>query len=183
MRTHAPEQITQTTNGTVVGMPLPPFSLPAIVPDESGAREKVLTNETLRGRPHILFFYPKDATCDCTVEACEFRDAYAEFLALEFAVIGVSRDSIGAHKKFIAAQKLPFPLISDKERTLIEGLNLLVHTTMYGKPVTKVLRHTFVVDANGIVRHEFAKVKSLGHARQVLDWLREQEVNTEGYNG
>lgn len=175
MSTHAGAQAAKTTNESVVGMPLPPFSLPAVVPDESGAQEEVLTNESLRGRPHILFFGPKDATCDCTVEACEFRDAHAEFAALGFAVIGISRDSVGAHRKFIANQQLPFPLVSDKERTLIEGLNLLIHTTMYGKPVTKVLRHTFVVDANGIVRHEFAKVKSLGHARQVLDWVKQNK--------
>ncbi len=175
MSTHAPQQTAKTTNETVIGIPLPPFSLPAIMPNGNDVREEVLTNETLRGRPHILFFYPKDATCDCTVEACEFRDAYAEFQSLGYSVIGVSRDSVGAHRKFIANQQLPFALISDKQRTLIEGLNLLIHTTMYGKPVTKVLRHTFVVDADGIVRHEWAKVKSLGHARQVLDWLRENE--------
>lgn len=172
MSTHAGAQVAKTSSESIIGAPLPPFSLHAVVPDESGAQEEVLTNESLRGRPHILFFYPKDATCDCTVEACEFRDLYAEFQKLGFDVIGVSRDSVGAHRKFIANQQLPFPLISDKPRTLIEGLNLLVHTTMYGKPVTKVLRHTFVIDADGIVRHEFVKVKSLGHARQVLDWLR-----------
>jgi peroxiredoxin Q/BCP len=126
----------------------------------------------LKGKISVVFFYPKDATSGCTVEVCGFRDLYSEFEKLGVNIIGVSRDGISAHKKFITNQNLPYPLLSDKERVLIEGLNLLVNKTMYGKPVTGVLRNTFVLDKDGNIVKVFEKVTPLGHAQEVLDYVR-----------
>jgi peroxiredoxin Q/BCP len=156
-----------------VDQPLPGFSLPAAVPGKDGSiTESTLSNTDFRGRPLVLFFYPKDATSGCTIEVCGFRDLYPEFEKLGVAVAGVSRDSIGSHKKFVQNQNLPYPLLSDKSQDLIKGWGLLVNKTMYGKPVTGVLRNTFMVDANGIVRRVFEKVTPLGHAQEVLEFVK-----------
>lgn len=157
-----------------IGATLPSFSLPAILPDGS---ETVLSNENFAGRVLVLFVYPKDATSGCTIEAQGFRDWYHEFEKLNVAVVGLSRDSLGAHKKFIADQKLPFALLSDKSQTLLKSWNLITNATMYGKPVTKVSRDTLIVDRNGIVRHILRKVTPLDHAQQVLELVRALETN------
>ena len=152
-----------------INQPLPPFSLRAVLPDAS---ETVLTNENFVGRRFVLFVYPKDATSGCTIEVCGFRDLYDEFRALDCQLVGLSRDGVGAHKKFIEAQNLPFALMSDKEQTLLRSWNLISDATMYGKPVTKVSRDTLIVDKNGIVRQILPKITPLGHAREVLKLVR-----------
>ncbi len=152
-----------------INQPLPPFSLRAVLPDGT---ETVLSNENFAGRVLVLFVYPKDATSGCTIEVCGFRDLYEEFRVLDVEVVGLSRDSVGAHKKFIDAQKLPFALMSDKEQTLLKSWNLISDATMYGKPVTKVSRDTLIVDKSGIVRHILPKITPLGHAREVLELVR-----------
>ncbi len=157
---------------TQIGQPFPQFSLPAAVPQGDNIVEQIMSNDDLRGRTTVVFFYPKDATSGCTVEVCGFRDLHAEFEKVNVQVIGVSRDTVSSHKRFIANQNLPYPLIADKERVLIEGLNLLVNKTMYGKPVTGVLRNTFVLDAQGNIARIFEKVTPLGHAQEVLDFVR-----------
>jgi peroxiredoxin Q/BCP len=157
---------------TQIGQPFPQFSLPAAVPQGDTAIEQTMSNDDLRGRTTVVFFYPKDATSGCTVEVCGFRDLYTEFCKLNVSVIGVSRDSVSSHRRFIQNQNLPYPLIADKERVLIDGLNLLVNKTMYGKPVTGVLRNTFVLDANSNIARIFEKVTPLGHAQEVLDYVR-----------
>ena len=120
----------------------------------------------------MLFVYPKDATSGCTIEVCEFREAYAEFEKLGVKVVGLSRDKISAHHKFIANQNLPYPLISDAEQTFLKASNLITQATMYGKPVTKVLRSTFIMDEENRIIKTFEKVTPLGHAGEVLDFLR-----------
>ena len=152
-----------------INHPLPPFSLRAVLPDAS---ETVLSNENFAGRVLVLFVYPKDATSGCTIEVCGFRDLYAEFEKLNVAVVGLSRDGIGAHKKFIENQNLPFALLADKEQTLLKSWNLISQGTMYGKPVTKVSRDTIVVDVSGIVRHILTKISPIGHAQEVLELVR-----------
>lgn len=153
--------------------PFPDFSLGAVRPQESGAHTFTLSNADLRGRPCVLFFYPKDATCGCTVEVCSFRDRYSEFQKLGVEVVGVSRDTLSSHQKFIANQNLPFPLLSDKERELARACGLLVNKTMYGKPVVGSMRATFALDENGVVQHIWRDVQPLGHADAVLQWCRE----------
>lgn len=152
-----------------IDQPLPPFSLRAVLPDGS---ETVLANENFSGRAWVLFVYPKDATSGCTIEVCGFRDLYDEFQALDCEIVGLSRDTLSAHKKFIEAQKLPFALLSDKAQTLLKNWNLIADATMYGKPVTKVSRDTIVVDERGIVRHILPKITPLGHASEVLELVR-----------
>ena len=156
-------------NTPQINQPLPPFSLRAVLPDGT---ETVLSNANFANRVLVLFVYPKDATSGCTIEVCGFRDLYAEFEKLNVAVVGLSRDSVGAHKKFIEAQNLPFALMSDKEQTLLRSWNLISDATMYGKPVTKVSRDTLIVDKNEIVRQILPKITPLGHASEVLDLVR-----------
>jgi peroxiredoxin Q/BCP len=155
-----------------IGQPFPQFSLPAAVPQGASIAEQTMSNDDLRGRTTVVFFYPKDATSGCTVEVCGFRDLYPEFEKSNVQVIGVSRDTVSSHKRFIQNQNLPYLLIADKERVLIEGLNLLVNKSMYGKPVTGVLRNTFVLDKEGNIARVFEKVTPLSHAQEVLDYVR-----------
>ncbi len=157
---------------TQLGQPFPQFTLPAAVPQGGNIIEQTMSNDDLRGRTTVVFFYPKDATSGCTIEVCGFRDLHPEFQKLGVQVIGVSRDTVSSHKRFIANQNLPYPLIADKERVLIESLNLLVNKTMYGKPVTGVLRNTFVLNKDGDIARVFEKVTPLGHAQEVLDYVR-----------
>jgi peroxiredoxin Q/BCP len=151
------------------GQSLPAFSLPAAFPDSS---EKVLSNADFKGSPWVLFVYPKDATSGCTIEVCEFREAYAGFEKLHIPIVGLSRDKISAHHKFIKNQNLPYPLLSDAEQTFLKQLNLIAQGTMYGKPVTKVLRTTFVIDGKNKILKTFENVTPLGHAAGVLEFLQ-----------
>ncbi len=89
-------------------------------------------------------------------------------------MLGVSRDKLSAHVRFIQNQNLPYPLLADPEKSLINACNLVVAKTMYGKPVTKVLRTTFVLDENGVVIKTYENVTPIGHAREVLEFLRER---------
>jgi peroxiredoxin Q/BCP len=158
-----------------IGQPMPPFELPLVLPQvlapEQTTTKAVASTcnaQSLKGRAHILFVYPRDATCGCTLEANGFRDLYAEFRKLNMEILGLSRDTIGAHRKFIDAQNLPFGLLSDKEQNVLKAWNLIVPGTMYGKPVTKVARTTFLIDENLIVRQIWRDVVPEGHATQVL---------------
>lgn len=155
-----------------VGQVLPSFSLPAVIPGATDSEEKVLSNKDFKGSRWVLFVYPKDATSGCTIEVCEFREAYEEFQKLNIKLVGLSRDKISAHHKFIANQNLPYPLVSDAEQNFLRELNLIVQGTMYGKPVTKVLRCTFVIDENNRILKTFENVAPSGHAAEVLDFLR-----------
>ncbi len=160
-------------NAPQVGQPLPPFSLPTVLATPNGTESSTRCNADFAGKPLVLFVYPKDATSGCTVEACGFRDLYSEFRVLDVEVVGLSRDGTSAHKKFIESQKLPFALLADKEQTVLRAWNLIAPATMYGKPVTKVRRTTFLIDAGGIARRIWDDVSPLGHAREVLEAARQ----------
>jgi len=150
------------------GETLPHFSLSAAYPNKE---EKILSDQDFIGSPWVLFVYPKDATSGCTIEVCEFRELAAEFDKLKVKLVGLSRDKLSAHHKFIANQNLPYPLLSDAEQELLHGLDLIAHKTMYGKPVTKVLRTTFVMDDDNKVLKVFENVSAPGHAKTVLEFL------------
>ena len=154
------------------GQPLPAFTLPAVVQTGDGFDEVTLSNASFAGRVWVLFFYPKDATSGCTIEVCSFRDRYAEFEKLGVTIVGVSRDKLSAHRRFIENQTLPYPLASDKGAALMQSWGLLKQGTMYGKPVTKVARTTLVVDEEGMVRRVFENVTPAGHAAQVLEFVK-----------
>jgi peroxiredoxin Q/BCP len=164
----------ETKNEIVeVGEKFPAFSLQCVAASPEGMHVEERSNQDFLGKPLIVFFYPKDATCGCTAEVIGFRDAYEEFGKLGVQVLGVSRDTAGAHKKFIESQNLPFPLLCDRERVLAAQLGLLVQKTMYGKPVTGSLRNTFALDENGVVLQIWERVAPESHASQVLDWCHD----------
>ncbi|HLO67899.1 MAG TPA: peroxiredoxin [Holophaga sp.] len=143
------------------GTPLPPFSLQ----DDQGT---TVTNATLKGAWTILYVYPKDATPGCTTEACDFRDNWARVQGMGARVYGLSRDSVASHVKFIEKQALPFRLLSDPEKTLLTALGAWGKKVMYGKEVEGIIRSTFLVDPEGVVRHVWPKVSVKGHVEAVL---------------
>lgn len=128
-----------------------------------------LTNQDLAGRPYVLYFYPKDDTPGCTLESKDFRDHHAEFGTLEVRVLGVSRDSLASHGKFQGKYELPFDLISDPDETLCRQFDVIKEKNMYGKKVLGIERSTFLVDADGVLRKEWRKIKVDGHVAEVLE--------------
>jgi peroxiredoxin len=149
------------------GDPAPDFDLPC----DGGGR---LTLGDLKGRPAVIYFYPKDDTPGCTKEACGFRDAWADVQDAGVQVVGVSKDSVKRHDTFKAKYDLPFPLVSDGDGTLCRAFGVLVDkTTPSGKPSTSVQRATFLLDADGVIRKAWPKVKVAGHVEAVLAAARE----------
>lgn len=126
------------------------------------------------GRKVVLYFYPKDNTPGCTAEACSLRDNYGELQALDYEVIGVSADSAASHEKFIAKQNLPFRLISDPERTLIQAMGVWGEKNMYGKITMGLLRTTFLISENGTIEQIFTprQIKTKIHAEQILSAVK-----------
>ncbi len=127
--------------------------------------------ENYRGKKVILYFYPKDNTPGCTAEACNLRDNYQELLDKGFVVIGVSPDDLKSHGKFIAKNSLPFPLIPDTGKEIINAYGVWGEKNMYGNTHEGVLRTTFVIDGEGKIEKVFDKVKTKDHTRQILDEL------------
>ncbi len=122
------------------------------------------------GRKVILYFYPRDNTPGCTVQACSFRDAY-DVLKGKAVVIGVSKDSVDSHQKFAQKYQLPFLLLSDPQRQAIEAYGVWQEKKLYGKTSMGVARTTFLIDENGVVEKVFQKVKPAENAREILDYL------------
>lgn len=146
-----------------VGQPFPAFSLS----DQDG---KVHDLESIKGAPCIVYFYPKDDTSGCTVEACEFRDALPQFTGAR--VVGVSPDGVKSHQKFAAKHSLGFTLLADTEQELCNACGVWVEKSMYGRKYMGVERTTFLLDSDGIVRKVWRKVKPEGHAQEVLEAVR-----------
>ena len=123
------------------------------------------------GKPLILYFYPKDNTPGCTQEACSLRDNYEPLRRRGWQVVGVSSDSEASHQRFAAKHHLPFTLLSDPEHTLAEAFGAWGEKKMCGRTYMGILRTTFVVDADGIIRHIFTpkQIKVKEHAQQLLD--------------
>ena len=122
----------------------------------------------LRGRPVVLFFYPKDDTPGCTKQACSFRDAYAEYEERGVAVLGVSPDTEESHAKFRRKHGLPFTLLADPDHEVAERYGVWVEKTSYGKTSMGINRSTFLIDAEGNVARVMLGVKPDGHADEVL---------------
>jgi peroxiredoxin Q/BCP len=143
------------------GDELPDFTLPS---DGGGT----VTAQALRGRPLVLYFYPRDDTPGCTKEAQAFRDAMDDFAAAGVAIAGVSTDSASSHDKFKAKHDLNFVLLADTDATLAQACGVWVEKSMYGKKYMGLERATFLIDAEGFVRKVWRKVKVPGHAAEVL---------------
>jgi thioredoxin-dependent peroxiredoxin len=122
----------------------------------------------LKGRPVVLYFYPKDDTPGCTIEACGFRDAHAQFGKHKAVVLGVSPDSPRSHVKFRDKFSLPFTLLADEDNSLAEAFGAWREKSMYGKTYMGVARSTFVIDGAGRIAKVFTAVKPEGHEREVL---------------
>ena len=144
-----------------VGDKAPDFTLPA----DSGGKVSL---KELKGKTVVLYFYPKDDTPGCTAEACAFRDALPDFSKVKAAVVGISRDSAASHDTFKKKFKLPFPLASDEEGKVSEAYGTWVEKSMYGKKYMGIERATFLIDAKGVIRNIWRKVKVDGHAEEVL---------------
>jgi peroxiredoxin Q/BCP len=126
----------------------------------------------LRGKTVVLYFYPKDDTPGCTKEACAFRDGYAA-LKKKAVLLGVSPDSVESHEKFRDKFKLPFPLLADADKAVAKKYGAFGEKVMYGKKVVGMIRSTFVIDGEGVVRKVFPRVRVEGHADKVLDAVRQ----------
>jgi peroxiredoxin Q/BCP len=146
------------------GKPAPDFEL------QSDTGETVKLSD-LKGRPVVLYFYPKDDTPGCTVEACEFRDSYDEFRERDAEIIGVSPDDVASHGKFKSKYELPFTLLADPEHEVAEKYGVWVERNSDGKKSMGIKRSTFIIDSDGNVARAMMGIKPAGHASEVLDSL------------
>ena len=126
----------------------------------------------LSGHPVVLYFYPKDNTSGCTLEGENFRDLQAKFNKHKTIILGVSRDSVKSHEGFKEKYEFNFELLSDSDEKLCKLFDVLKLKNMYGKEVIGVERSTFLIDADGVLRREWRKVKVDGHAQEVLDAVK-----------
>jgi peroxiredoxin Q/BCP len=127
----------------------------------------------LLGSTVVLYFYPKDDTSGCTQEGLDFKALHARFKKLNAVIVGVSPDSIAAHDKFTKKHGFPFALIADEEKQLAQSFGVWVEKSMYGRRYMGIERSTFLIDAEGVLRAEWRKVKVPGHAQAVLDAVME----------
>lgn len=127
-----------------------------------------VTLSKLRGVKVILYFYPKDDTPGCTKEACNLRDNYEELVSRGYVVLGVSADSLESHKKFAMKHHLPFPLLVDEEKKIIQAYGAWGEKNMYGKKTMGILRYTYVINENGFIEQIIKKVQTDAHAEQIL---------------
>jgi thioredoxin-dependent peroxiredoxin len=145
--------------------PVPDFELPA-----TGG--KAIRLSELKGKNVVLYFYPKDDTPGCTLEGQDFRDRHASFKRAKTVILGVSRDSIKSHESFCEKQGFPFDLLSDADEKLCTLFDVMKMKNMYGKQVRGIERSTFLIDADGVLRREWRKVKVEGHADEVLEAVK-----------
>ncbi|MFY7779098.1 MAG: thioredoxin-dependent thiol peroxidase, partial [Elstera sp.] len=144
-----------------VGTQAPDFTLPT---DGNGS----VTLSALKGKPVVLYFYPKDDTSGCTAEACQFRDMHPDFSGAEAVIIGLSKDSVASHDKFKKKYELPFMLAADTEGAACEAYGVWVEKSMYGKKYMGIERATFLIDRDGKIAKIWRKVKVPGHGADVL---------------
>lgn len=142
-------------------------------PDFKGLdqNDKTVSLADFKGKNLILYFYPKDNTPGCTKEACNLRDNYDYWLNKGYAVIGVSPDDAASHQKFIAKFDLPFPLIADTDKSVMEAYGTWGEKNMYGNIKMGVLRTTFVIDTTGVIRKIFKRPKNDAHTEQITQAL------------
>ena len=133
--------------------------------DQAPAFEELAAH---KGKTVVLYFYPKDNTPGCTTEGQNFRDLYPQFRKLKCAIFGISRDSLKSHENFKAKMSFPFELLSDAEETACKLFEVIKMKNMYGKQVRGIERSTFLIDDQGVLRHEWRAVKADGHATEVL---------------
>jgi len=146
------------------GRTAPDFTLPS----DEGAD---VTLSDLRGRKVVLYFYPKDDTPGCTIQACDFRDAAPSFEGVDAVVLGVSADSVESHRKFRAKFDLNFPLLADESHSVSEAYGVWKEKSMYGKKFMGIERSTFLIDEDGNVERIWRKVSPKGHTAMLAELL------------
>lgn len=144
-----------------LNQPIADFSAPS-------TSEQTFHLAAYRGHNVVIYFYPKDNTPGCTTQGQQFRDFYPQFQALNTIIVGVSRDSLRSHENFKAKHQLPFELITDPDETLCRTFNVIKLKTLYGKQHLGIERSTFLIDAAGILRREWRKVRVPNHVEEVL---------------
>ena len=144
---------------------IPDFSIPT-----TGGQTFNLAAQ--RGKPVVIYFYPKDSTPGCTTEGQQFRDLQEQFATVNSKILGISRDSVKSHENFKAKQNFPFELGSDTDEAVCTLFDVIKQKMMYGKQCRGIERSTFVIDGNGVLRREWRGVKVPGHAQEVLDFIK-----------
>ena len=124
-----------------------------------------------RGRPVVLYFYPRDDTPGCTKEACAFRDSYDDYLARDAVILGVSRDGEESHQKFKSKYDLPFTLLSDPDHEVAEAYGVWAEKSMYGRKSMGIVRSTFVIAPDGTIARAMRGIRVPGHSDKVLEAL------------
>lgn len=146
------------------GTEAPDFTLP----DQNGTMHKL---SDYRGKKVILYFYPKDNTSGCTKEACGFAERYPQFQEKDAVILGVSKDSVASHKKFEQNYQLPFTLLSDENKEVLQKYEVWKEKNMYGRKTMGVVRSTYLIDENGIIVKAMEKVKAADNPQQMLEAL------------
>jgi peroxiredoxin Q/BCP len=150
------------------GMAAPNFTL------EANNGEKISLSD-FQGKNIVLYFYPKDMTPGCTTEACDFRDQYENFEALNAVILGVSPDPVNKHVKFVEKYGLPFLLLADPDHQVAEAYGVWQLKKNYGKEYMGIERSTFVIDKEGKIAKEWRKVKVKGHVEEALNYIRDNQ--------
>ena len=148
-----------------IGNKVANFSLPA-------TGDKELSLADFKGTKLVIYFYPKDSTPGCTLEGQNFRDNYKQFQQAGAGILGVSRDSLKAHENFRSKQSFPFDLLSDQDEALCRQFDVIHEKNMYGRKVMGIVRSTFLIDGDGILRQEWRKVRVKGHVDEVLEAVK-----------
>ena len=147
------------------GSKAPEFNLP-------NQSDELMSSSSLQGCPYVIFFYPRDNTSGCTQENIDFNDAKAEFESLGIKLLGVSRDSVKSHDKFVTKLGLTFPLLADTEEVMCNDYGVLVEKSMYGRKYMGIERSTFLVNQDGDIVKIWRKVKVPGHVDAVLESVK-----------
>ena len=147
-----------------LGKKVPDFSVTATNEAEFNLNQNI-------GKNIVIYFYPKDNTPGCTKEGEDFRDQHEAFSSNNAIIVGVSRDSVKSHDKFICKFNFPFDLIADEDETVCQLFDVIKQKNMYGRKYMGIERSTFLIDSNGALINEWRKVKVKGHVEEVLDAL------------
>ena len=148
-----------------IGARLPQLTLPA-----SGGKDIALAD--FKGKPLVVYFYPKDNTPGCTQEGIDFRDLYKDFRKAGAEILGISRDSVRSHENFIEKFDFPFALLSDGDEAACKAFDVIREKSLYGRKYLGVDRSTFLFDKGGTLAREWRGVKVKGHAQEVLDAVK-----------